>query len=129
MDNSKPCVLILDDEEIIRLSLEAFLEDEGFEIISAGSAEAGLEILPSKKPDIGIVDIRLPGIDGAEFILEAVKINPDMKFLMYTGSTDFVLPEKLRSLGISENNLFQKPLPDLELIVNAINNLYNKSDE
>ena len=123
MNISEPRVLVLDDEEVIRISLEAFLEDEGFEVFSADSGESGLKLLNSEKMDAGIIDIRLPGMDGAEFILKAVKIQPEMKFLIYTGSTDFTLPKSLQILGITEKYLFRKPLSDMSVLAEAVSEL------
>ena len=57
-------ILLVDDEEIVRITLEGYLEDEGDTVISAISGEEALEMLADESIDIGIIDMRLPGIDG-----------------------------------------------------------------
>jgi DNA-binding response OmpR family regulator len=63
-----PCLLrlflILDDEESIRQSIAAFMEDEGYVVFQAESAEQALEIVRTHPIDDAVVDIRLPGQDG-----------------------------------------------------------------
>ncbi|MFO7911792.1 MAG: response regulator, partial [Desulfotignum sp.] len=78
--------LILDDEESIRQSIAAFMEDEGYNVFQAETSEDALEIVKNHHIDKAVVDIRLPGVDGNTFMVEAAKINPDMKFVVHTGS-------------------------------------------
>lgn len=61
-------LLIVDDEEPIRIALTRTLRRLGFEIMDVGDAEAGLEMVGSFKPDIIFLDLRMPGIDGHTFL-------------------------------------------------------------
>lgn len=61
-------ILVVDDETPVRISLAAYLEDEGFEVRVADSAERALESVSADPPDVAVVDLRLPGMDGASFI-------------------------------------------------------------
>ena len=76
MNTSEVCVLILDDDENVRMNLVAFFEDEGFNVISSPTAENAFDIMAAKKIEIGIIDIRLPGMDGNRFILKAHELQP-----------------------------------------------------
>ncbi|MCK5350850.1 MAG: response regulator, partial [Desulfobacula sp.] len=71
--------LILDDEESIRQSIAAYMEDDGYIVFQAASGEQALEIVKNNHIDEAVVDIRLPGIDGNTFMIEARKILPDIK--------------------------------------------------
>lgn len=113
-------VLVVDDDFPVLTSLCDFLEDEGFYVQSAASGEDALEILRQDQFDIGVVDIRLPGMDGNTLVMKAHEIYPGMKFVIYTGSSEYNLPGYLKELGISPENVFLKPLSDLEAIVNSI---------
>lgn len=113
-------VLIVDDDFLVRSGVEAFLEDEGFDIISAETSEEALELLPLNQIDAALVDLRLPGMDGAEFIISARKNYPNLKCLIYTGSTEFSLPESLKNLGMQHSDIYRKPLGDLSAIANAL---------
>ena len=57
-------ILIIDDEEPIRFSLRGILEDEGYEVLEAATAEEGIEVADAERPDLVFLDIWLPGMDG-----------------------------------------------------------------
>lgn len=61
-------ILIVDDEEGIRISLRGILEDEGHQVLEAGSGEEGLQLLEGEQPDLVFLDIWLPGMDGLEVL-------------------------------------------------------------
>jgi DNA-binding response OmpR family regulator len=112
--------LVVDDEPSVRESLTGFLEDHEFEVLSAESGEEALSILAKDEADAAIVDIRLPGMDGDVLIHEVHQIRPAMRFLIYTGSTQYRPSEFLRSLGIGVDDVFRKPLCDMKVLVDAI---------
>jgi two-component system, OmpR family, response regulator len=120
MNQVNPVILIVDDEENLRRNLQDFLEDEGFEVITVGSGEEGLDMLAGQSFDFSIVDIRLPGMDGNAFIMKAHLLQPQMKCLIFTGSVDYRISEDLRSLGMTENDIFRKPLNNLPLLVQKL---------
>ncbi|SHJ19424.1 Response regulator receiver domain-containing protein [Desulfatibacillum alkenivorans DSM 16219] len=122
-------VLIVDDEGPIRSSLSDFLEDDGFITIQAESAEEGLSIVKNN-PEINaaVVDIRLPGEDGNAFILQAHAIRPDMKFIIYTGSTDYSLPASVRKAGVDPAQVLHKPLQDIATLTTAIRRALGETD-
>lgn len=112
--------LILDDEESIRQSIAAYMEDEGYTVFQAGSGEEALEIVKNNAIDEAVVDIRLPGMDGNTFMIEARKILPDIKFVVHTGSADYIPSETIRGLGITPKKILIKPTKDLETICRAL---------
>lgn len=120
MTNSLINVMIVDDEESIRLNLKVFLEDENFNIYAVETGEAALKIASETSIDIGIIDMRLPDIDGQALIIELHKQYPTMKFLIHTGSIDYVLPRKLVDLGIKERQILHKPVNDMDYLVSTI---------
>ena len=66
-----PTILILDDEELIRLSLGDYFEDLGWKVVSAVSAEEAETVIASTHIDYATIDLRLGGMDGAEFALSS----------------------------------------------------------
>jgi DNA-binding NtrC family response regulator len=106
-------ILVVDDEAPVRLSLAAYLEDEGFIVRSAESAEQAMESAAANPPHLAVVDLRLPGMDGGALILELAKRHPGMKFLIHTGSTKFSLSEDLKSAGLDDSQVFFKPVLDM----------------
>lgn len=114
-------VLIVDDEYLIATSLQAFLEDEGIVAASATSGEEAIEILKeNNRYDVCIMDIRLPGMDGNSAMLSIHEICPDIRFIVHTGSVNYIVPDDLRGSGISVNHLFRKPLSDMTLVADVI---------
>ncbi len=116
-------VLVIDDEVSIRESLTAFLEDYGFMVDSAESAEDALRMLEQVTCDLAVVDMRLPGESGESFIIKANSVHPDMKFLIHTGSVEFQLGNELKNLGILPEDVYIKPVQDLGILVEGIRRL------
>lgn len=113
-------ILVIDDEEFIRKSLMEYLEDFEYHVETTESAEKGIEKLTEKKFDVVIVDIRLPGLNGSDFIEKIYKISPQTKFIIHTGSIDFVIPKELKTLGISEDDVILKPEPNMKVFIQKI---------
>jgi DNA-binding response OmpR family regulator len=101
-------VLLVDDEAKIRSSFVAYCEDyDEFDILVAASAEEGLSILERDGADLCIVDMRLPGMHGGDFIRAAS--GRCRRFLIHTGSVDTELSAELESLGMNSRDVLLKP--------------------
>ena len=122
-DLSGTTVLVLDDEQMVRENLEAFLEDEGLLPLTATNGEEALKILAEKDVAVGIIDMRLPGMAGSEFIVKAHGVSPTTRFLVHTGSTNYKLPRELKDIGVTHDDVFIKPLADMTVVMNAIKRL------
>ncbi len=123
MSDRKQRILIIDDEESIRRSLQAYLEDDNFEVVAVGQGEEGLEALAHAPIDAAIVDMRLPGMDGNTFIERAHELAPSLTFFIYTGSVGYKPPPDLQAIGISEKHVFRKPLGDMSMLADALRDL------
>ena len=122
-DFSNIRVLVIDDEPGIRLSLSAFLKDCGFNAAVAESAEEALDLMRNNTFDVCIVDLRLPGKNGEELIMEAWRHYPNQRYIIYTGSVAYTLPEELIELGMRPEYVFLKPVRTLLLLVKCIKEL------
>ncbi len=92
-------VLIVDDEEDVRLFLRDFLSDRDFDVETAGTAEEALEKFDKVKPDITLLDIMMPGMDGLQ-CLEAIKAkSPQSTVIMITALKDENRMVKAKKLG------------------------------
>ena len=114
-------ILIVDDDEAIRFSLVQFLEDEEYMVSSAANAQEAVKMTRSNPIDLAIVDIRLPGKNGEDLIIELHQECPDIHFIIYTGSCNYELREDLQSIGIA--TVLHKPVSDLTMISRAISTL------
>lgn len=116
-------VLVIDDEPAICSSLSAFLEDYGFRVSTAESAEEALELMKSNVYDVCIVDMRLPGMSGEDLIITAHKCYENQRYIIYTGSISYNLSEQLKELGMLPEHIFLKPVRVLSLLIKCINKL------
>ncbi|MCK5100414.1 MAG: sigma-54-dependent Fis family transcriptional regulator, partial [Desulfobacteraceae bacterium] len=80
-----PAVLIVDDEEKIIESLEGILSDDGFEVLHAFNGYEALKKIETESPDIVLLDIWMPGMDGIETLKEIKKVHPTLPVVIITG--------------------------------------------
>ena len=81
---AKVKILVVDDERLLRWSFQQDLEKEGYEVFLGASGEEGLELVKRELPDLAILDIRLPGMDGIELLKEIKEVNPATLVIMMT---------------------------------------------
>ncbi|MDO9081708.1 MAG: response regulator [Humidesulfovibrio sp.] len=126
MSESRHAILVIDDEERVReLLLEYLGEFDEFELRGAGSAEEALALLRQRPAALSVVDIRLPGMDGADFIKTAAPARLCGRFIVHTGSVDFSLSRALLDLGLVEEDVFNKPA-DAAKVLERIRALINE---
>jgi DNA-binding NtrC family response regulator len=75
-------VLVVDDEKLIRWSVAERLQRDGYEVLSAETGEQALDLLSGMPPDLMLLDVRLPGMDGVQTLQRALAIHPDLAVLM-----------------------------------------------
>lgn len=125
-DPPRARVLVVDDEPSIRSSLAGFLDDYDYEVAVAESAERALELIRRVCFDVAVIDLRLPGVSGDALILQAHVICPAMRFLIHTGSVGYGLSEDLQRIGVRPEHVLLKPLPNLAVVVEGIENLMRR---
>jgi two-component system, NtrC family, nitrogen regulation response regulator NtrX len=104
----KSSVMIVDDEEGIRESLSGIFEDEGHEVLTAGSGEEALRALKEQTPDLILLDVWLPGVDGLETLKEIKGLNPELPVIMISGHGNIELALKATRAGAYD--FLEKPL-------------------
>ncbi len=78
-------ILIVDDDPLVRRSLSEFLTIEGFTVSSAGSAREAIVLLKDYTADIVITDIKMPEVDGIQFMKQLKNLNPETPVILMTG--------------------------------------------
>ena len=78
-------ILIVDDDDSIRKVLEAILEDKGYAVDSVGTARKAIEIMKKKFYNVGLIDIRLPDMEGTELLSRIRDTTPKMRKIIITG--------------------------------------------
>jgi two-component system nitrogen regulation response regulator NtrX len=117
-----PSVLIVDDEPSILQTLSGLLSDEGFEVSTAVNGYEALKIIDAESPDLVLLDIWMPGIDGIETLKEIKKDNPHIQVIIITGHGTIETAVRATKLGAFD--LIEKPL-SIDKIILAINNALN----
>jgi len=122
-------VLMVDDEKRFRDTTRKILMKKGFDTILADSGEQALEKI-EQEPDVVILDIKMPGIDGHEALAEIKKRKPDLPVIMLTGHGD--MPSAREALGKGAFDYLSKPC-DIDLLTEKIKEacsvINNSSDQ
>ncbi len=117
-----PTILAVDDEVTILQSLSGILSDEGFEVLTASNGYEALKIIEDESPDLVLLDIWMPGIDGIETLQEIKRTNPFLQVVIISGHGTIETAVKATKLGAYD--FIEKPL-SIDKIVVTINNALN----
>jgi two-component system nitrogen regulation response regulator NtrX len=117
-----PSILIVDDEPSILQSLSGLMTDEGFEVITADNGYEALKTIDAESPDLVLLDIWMPGIDGIETLKEIKKKHAALPVIIITGRGNVETAVKATKLGAFD--LIEKPL-NIDKVIVAINNALN----
>ena len=111
-------ILIVDDEESICQSLAGILRDEGYDTIAAGSGEEALKLIEEEMPNLVLLDIWLPGMDGIEVLKIIRSEYPQIRVIMMSGHGTIETAVKATKLGAYD--FIEKPL-SLDKIILLVN--------
>ncbi len=114
-------ILIIDDDDQLRQSFEKLLTEEGYNVKSAPSGELGLKLLDKKVPELVILDMRLPGMNGFEIFKAIHKIEPKLPVIIMTayGTTEIAIDAT--KMGAFDYILKPFDIPDmLDVITKAL---------
>ncbi|MDX9746242.1 MAG: sigma-54 dependent transcriptional regulator [Syntrophales bacterium] len=110
----KRTVLVVDDEESICSSLRGILLDEGYEVLTANSGEEAIKIVDEELPNLVLLDIWLPGMDGIETLKQIRADHPQIRVVMMSGHGTIETAVKATKLGAFD--FIEKPL-SLEKVI------------
>lgn len=113
-------ILVVDDEESIVTIISYNLKKEGYEVITASDGESGLELALSEKPDLILLDIMMPNMDGYE-VCRKVRKDSNVPIIMLTARADEV--DKVLGLEMGADDYVTKPFGNRELVARVKANL------
>jgi two-component system nitrogen regulation response regulator NtrX len=116
-------ILVIDDEKNIRVALEGILKDEGYRVRVGGTGEELLRQLQQGAPDLIILDVWLPGMDGLQALSELRRTHEDLPVIMISGHSTIETAVKATKLGAYD--FIEKPL-SLEKTVLAVRNALDR---
>lgn len=108
-------ILVVDDEYLIRWTLQQNLEKEGYEVFLAETGEEGLDKVKEEAPDIVLLDIKLPGMDGYEVLEEVLKIDPGIVPIMITAYED--VEGVVRAMKLGAFDYITKPFDFSKVLI------------
>jgi putative two-component system response regulator len=121
--SSNPVILVVDDHQLSRELLKTYLAIAGYEIIEAANGAEALEALETNTPNLVLLDIIMPKVDGFE-VCQKIKENPETAMLpviMVTGLEDF--EARMKALELGADDYISKPISEQELLMRVSNHL------
>ena len=119
-------VLTIDDEPLIRESITDYLEDSGFTVFQAENGKIGLELFRREKPDIVLVDLRMPEIDGLDVLTAVSKEAPGIPIIVVSGTG--VIQDVIDALRLGAWDYLVKPISDLAVLEHAVNKCLERAE-
>jgi UDP-3-O-[3-hydroxymyristoyl] N-acetylglucosamine deacetylase len=119
-------VLIVDDEERVVQSIAGVLEDEGFRVARAKSGEEAIKVFQQEEPDITLLDIWMPGMDGIEVLKRLKWISPDCQVIMISGHA--TISTAMTAVKLGAFDFIEKPL-SLDALLMTIHRALNQQKE
>ncbi|MCL6524139.1 MAG: sigma-54 dependent transcriptional regulator [Thermoflavifilum sp.] len=119
-----PTILVIDDEKAIRKTLNDILSYEGYKVEEAADGQQGLAMFKSKTYDAVLCDIKMPKIDGMEWLIQAREINPDVPIIMISGHGNIETAVDAVKKGAFD--YIAKP-PDLNRLLITLRNALDKT--
>ena len=117
-----PTLLIVDDEQPILHSLEGLLTDEGFNVLTAPNGYECLKTIDAEHPDLVLLDIWMPGLDGIETLREIKKSHPGIPVIMISGHG--TIDTAVTATKYGAFSFIEKPI-SIDKVIVAINNALN----
>jgi two-component system response regulator (stage 0 sporulation protein F) len=111
-------VLIVDDQFGIRVLLQEVLLQEGYQVFQAANGPTALEIVKQESPDLILLDMKIPGMDGLEILRNLRKMGAESKVIMMTAYGELDLIQEAMEMGALAH--FTKPF-DIDELRQAVN--------
>ena len=118
MSSKKIKILTIDDEYLIRETISDYLEEYGYEVIQAENGKRGVEVFRSEKPDLVLVDLRMPEMDGLDVLSIICKESPQIPIIMVSGTG--ILQDAIDAIRKGAWDYVSKPIQDMVVLDHAV---------
>ncbi|EKT4482643.1 two-component system response regulator RssB [Pseudomonas putida] len=125
MQKTSATLLIIDDDDVVRASLAAYLEDSGFSVLQAGNGQQGLQVFEEHQPDLVICDLRMPQMGGLELIRQVSERAPQLPVIVVSGAG--VMSDAVEALRLGAADYLIKPLEDLAVLEHSVRRALDRS--
>jgi DNA-binding response OmpR family regulator len=110
-------ILVVDDDPDVRMATRDFLSSKGYEVVVAEGGREALRLLDASPPDVVLLDVAMPDLDGMETLKRIVATHPTMPVIRVTANADIEITSKVLQLGAAD--YVPKPF-DLDYLDQAI---------
>ena len=110
-------ILVVDDEDNIRTLVQTMLKQEGRQVVLAARGKEAIAVFKKERPNLTILDIDMPDIDGISVLREIRAIDPHAKVMIFTGGDSPSVEREARTLGVTDflrKGCSLPPLAELE---------------
>lgn len=111
-------VLTIDDDFAVRESLANYLEDYGYAVVQAGDGQEGLEVFAAEHPELVLVDLRMPRMDGLQVLDHITRESPETPIMVVSGAGD--IREVVEALRKGAWDYLIKPIQDMDILLHAV---------
>ena len=95
-------ILVIDDEPGIRGLLDTLLTRKGYDVVLAESGQQGLKVFRRERPDVIVLDLKMPGMDGLTVLQQVRSLDPKQLVIILTGAGTPEAERQVRALGVTE---------------------------
>ena len=120
-----PVVLTIDDDQFVRESLANYLEDFGYTVLQAGDGLQGLELLAAHHPDLILVDLRMPRMDGLQVLAKVQEVAPEIPIMVVSGAGD--IRDVVEALRRGAWDYLVKPIQDMNILLHSVQNCLERA--
>jgi putative nucleotidyltransferase with HDIG domain len=111
-------ILSIEDENVVRENMAAFLEDSGYEVLQCSDGREGLELFRRESPDLVLVDLRMPEKNGLEVLAEITAESPETPVIIVSGTG--VMRDAIEALRLGAWDFVTKPIQDMGVLDHAV---------
>ncbi|MFH2133077.1 MAG: EAL domain-containing protein [bacterium] len=119
-------LLAIDDDPVVLNSIAGYFEDSGYTVITAGNGQEGLDRFREVDPDIMLVDIRMPEINGLDVLATAAKENPETPIIMVSSTN--TIQDAIEALRLHAWDFVTKPVYDMKVLEHSVEKALEKAD-
>jgi two-component system, OmpR family, response regulator len=118
-------ILVIDDEQGIRNLLDTLLSRKGYDVVLADSGRKGLELFRRERPDVVVLDLKMPEMDGLTVLRQIHSLEPEKPVIILTGAGTAEAEQQVRALGVTE---YVEKEFSLHLLGDSLKRLLNHPD-
>ncbi len=125
MNSKAATILTIDDESLIRESFRFYLEDCGFQVLEAENGRIGLEMIETNRPDLVLVDLRMPEVDGLEVLQHVQEHYPELPIIVISGTG--YIGDAVEAMSLGAWSYLLKPITDFNSLRYAVEQALEKA--